>query len=53
MYKCIVSRQHKPTVKTKYDQENTPEIGATLIRRSHLDYSSTLYLNVYENHFVY
>ena len=35
------------------DQENTPEIAATLIRRSHRHYSSTLYLNVYENHFVY
>ena len=33
------------------DEENTPDIAATLIRRSHRHYSSTLYLNLYENHF--
>ena len=33
------------------DQENTPEIDATLVRRSHRHFSSTMYLNLYENHF--
>ena len=33
------------------NEENTPEIAATLLRRSHSHYSSTLYLNLYENHF--
>ena len=35
------------------DQENTPDISATLIRRSHCHYPSTLLLNLYENHFNY
>ncbi|CAH3191116.1 unnamed protein product, partial [Porites evermanni] len=35
------------------NEENTPEIAATLLRRSHRHYSSTLYLNLYENHFSY
>ena len=35
------------------DQENAPDIAATLCRRSHRDYDSTLYLNLYENHFSY
>ena len=35
------------------DQENAPDIAATLRRRSHRDYDSTLYLNLYENHFSY
>ena len=35
------------------DQENTPEIAATLLRRSHRHFSSALYLNLYENHFSY
>ena len=30
--KCTVFRPHKPTVKTR---TNTPEIAATLLRRSH------------------
>ena len=33
------------------NEENTREIAATLLRRSHRHYSSTLYLNLYENHF--
>ena len=35
------------------DRENTPEIDATLLRRSHPHFSSTMYLNLYENHFSY
>ena len=35
------------------NEENTPEIAATLLRRSHRHYFSTLYLNLYENHFSY
>ena len=35
------------------NEENIPEIAATLLRRSHRHYSSTLYLNLYENHFLY
>ena len=37
----------------KDNEENTPEIVATLLRRSHRRYSSTIYLNLYENHFSY
>ena len=33
--------------------KNIPEIAATRIRRSHRLFSSTLYLNLYENHFSY
>ena len=35
------------------NEENTPEIAATLLRRSHRHFSSTLYLNLCENHFSY
>ena len=35
------------------NEENTPEIAATLFRCSHRHFSSTLYLNLYENHFSY
>ena len=35
------------------DQENAPDFTATLRRRSHRDYDSTLYLNLYKNHFSY
>ena len=35
------------------NEENTPDIAATLLRRSHRHFSSTLYLNLYENHFSY
>ena len=34
-------------------QENAPDIAATLRHRSHRNYDSTLYLNLYENHFSY
>ena len=37
----------------KDDEEDTPDIAATLLRRSHRKYSSTMYLNLYENHFSY
>lgn len=35
------------------EPENRPNIAATLLRRSHRHYTSTLYLNLYENHFSY
>ena len=35
------------------EPENRPDITATLLRRSHRHYTSTLYLNLYENHFSY
>ena len=38
------------------EQEETkdkPDIAATLLRRSHRHYESTLYLNLYEKHFSY
>ena len=35
------------------NEENTPEIAATLLRRSHRHFSSTLHLNLYENRFSY
>ena len=35
------------------NEENTPEIAATLLRRSHLHYTSTLYLTLYENQISY
>ena len=35
------------------NEENRPDIAATLIHRSHRKYESTLYLNLYENHFSY
>ena len=35
------------------EDEDTPDIAATLLYRSHRHYSSTLYLNLYENHFSY
>jgi len=35
------------------NEENTPEIAATLLRRSHRHYSTMIYLNLYENHFSY
>ena len=35
------------------DQDNAPDIAATLHRCSHHDYDSTLYLNLYEKHFLY
>ena len=34
-------------------EDETPDISATLIRRSHRKYPSTLYLNLYEKHFSY
>ena len=37
----------------KDDEENAPDIAATLRRCSHRNYDSTLYLNLYENHFLY
>ena len=43
------------TQKNGEDEENEhkPDIAATLIRRSHRHYPSTLYFNLYENHFSY
>ena len=35
------------------EEETTPDIAATLVRRSHRHYESTLYLNLYEKHFSY
>ena len=35
------------------EEETRPDITATLIRRSHRHYESTLYLNLYEKHFSY
>ena len=35
------------------EEETRPDIAATLLRRSHRHYESTLYLNLYENHFSY
>ena len=35
------------------NEENRPDISASLIRRSHRHYACTLYLNLYENHFSY
>ena len=35
------------------NEANTPETTATLLRREHRHYSSTMYLNLYENHFSY
>ena len=35
------------------NEDETPDISATLIRRSHRKYPSTLYLNLYEKHFSY
>ena len=34
-------------------QEHRADITATLLRRSHRHYDSTLYLNLYENYFSY
>ena len=34
-------------------EHETPDISATLIRRSHRKHPSTLYLNLYDNHFSY
>ena len=33
------------------EEETRPDIATTLIRRSHCHYESTLFLNLYENHF--
>ena len=35
------------------NEDETPDISATLIRRSHRKYPSTLFLNLYEKHFSY
>ena len=35
------------------NEENRPDIAVTLFHRSHSKYESTLYLNLYENHFSY
>ena len=35
------------------NEENRPDISASLIRRSHRHYACTLYLTLYENHFSY
>ena len=35
------------------EEETRPDIAATLLRRSHRHYESTLFLNLYENHFSY
>ena len=35
------------------ETEDKPDITATLLRRSHRHYESTLYLNLYEKHFSY
>ena len=35
------------------EKETRPDIAATLLRRSHRHYESTLFLNLYENHFSY
>ena len=35
------------------EEETRPDIAATLVRRSHRHYESTLYLNLYEKHFSY
>ena len=35
------------------ETEDKPDITATLLRHSHRHYESTLYLNLYENHFSY
>ena len=43
-----------PTQTHGEEEEDTrPDIAATLIRRSHRHYESTLYLNLYEKHFSY
>ena len=39
--------------KDEDSEENTPDFAAILLRRSHRHFSSTLYLNLYENHFSY
>ena len=35
------------------EEDTRPDIAATLLRRSHRHYESTLYLNLYEKHFSY
>ena len=37
----------------EHDQENAPNIAATIFRHSHRHFSSTMYLNLYENLFSY
>ena len=34
------------------NEENIPEIGATLLCRTHHQYTSSLYLNLYKNHLL-
>ena len=50
VYSLVPTQNHE---EDENDQENAPQIAATLLRRSHRHYSSTLYLNLYENHFSY
>ena len=43
VYSLVPTQSH---VEDEDDQENAPEIAATLLRRSHRHFSSTMYLNL-------
>ena len=52
IFKCTILPQHR-THGEEEEEETRPDIAATLVRRLHRYYESTLYLNLYEKHFSY
>ena len=53
VYSLAPTQTHGSTEDEPEEENHTPDIAATLIHRSHRHYASTLYLNLYENHFSY
>ena len=49
----LAPTQSHTEYKDDAEEETRPDIPATLLRHSHRHYSSTLYLNLHENHFSY
>ena len=53
VYSLAPTQTHGSTEDEPEEENHTPDIAATLIHRSHHHYASTLYLNLYKNHFSY
>ena len=53
VYSLAPTQTHGSTEDEENEQNHTPDISTTLIRRSHRHYASTLYLNLHDKHFSY
>ena len=53
VYTLAPTQTHGSTWEDNEDEENAPDITATLVCRSHRRYPSTLFLNLHDTHFPY